>query len=149
MIFGSENVCRVIAGHSVTPLRVAWPSDLGEAMLMNAQGLVWQGMAAQVQLLMMDEYGKATSDDMYAAKTRAGLEGSLRWLDSHAADITSALPPDQSISILEAGLFCLLEHLGFSHTESLESYPSSHSPVAARQRRRNLRRCSELSVSWR
>jgi glutathione S-transferase len=123
-LFGSQNICRALAARSTRPLRTVWPEDLAGAAAMNAQELVRQSMAAQVQLLMATEFGKAAPGDAFLAKTLAGLERSLRWLDGHLAGIIATLPPERSLSTLEVELFCLVEHLEFGPTVPIGRYRS-------------------------
>ena len=123
-LFGSRNICRALAARATRPLRVAWPEDLTDIDTMNAQDLVRQSMAAQVQLLMAADYGKLARGDRFVAKVRAGLQGSLQWLDRHAAAILTPLPADRTLSLLEVELFCLIEHLEFGPTVPIDSHKS-------------------------
>ena len=50
--------------------------------------------------------------DATATTRRAGLVGTLRWLDERLPAIRAGLPPGR-VSILEVSLFCLLEHIAF------------------------------------
>lgn len=123
-LFGSQNICRALAARSTRPLRLVWPENLTDVAAMNAQELVRQSMAAQVQLLMAAEFGKVAPGDAFVAKTLAGLEGSLRWLDSHAAGFLATLAPERTLSMLEIELFCLIEHLEFGPTVPIAPYRS-------------------------
>jgi glutathione S-transferase len=121
LVFGAQNICRTLAELSSAPLRIVWPEDLRQALLRNAQELVSHALTAQVQIVFGVLIGKLPADNVFFAKSRAGLEGSLRWLNHNAAGILSALPA-RDLSVLEASLFCLLDHLTFRETVSLARY---------------------------
>ncbi|HEX2762574.1 MAG TPA: glutathione S-transferase N-terminal domain-containing protein [Allosphingosinicella sp.] len=123
-LFGSQNICRVLAARSTRPLSVVWPENLTDTVAMNAQELVRQSMAAQVHLLMATDIGKRARGDAFVAKTLAGLEGSLLWLDRHATEFIATLPLERTLSMLEVELFCLLEHLKFGPTVPIDAYRS-------------------------
>lgn len=123
LLFGAQNICRALAELSTAPLRIVWPEDLRDDLSRNAQELVWHAMGAQVQLVFGTIIGKLPADNVYFAKSRAGFEGSLRWLDRHAAEILGTLPP-RDISLFEVSLFCLIEHLAFRGTLPVEPFAS-------------------------
>jgi glutathione S-transferase len=124
VLFGAQNICRALAERAATPARIVWPEDLGDVLSRNAQELVWHGMAAQVQVLMGTYVGKLPAENVFFAKARAGLEGTLGWLDEHAADVLLSLPQQRSLSLFEVSLYCLIEHLQFGPTVSVDNYPS-------------------------
>lgn len=124
VLFGALNICRAIAEQAARPVRIVWPEELRSTLSRNAQELVWHTMAAQVQLVMGTVVGKLPADNVYFAKAQSGLEGSLRWLDTHVTDVMSELPAPRGISVFEASLFCLIEHLTFRKTLGVESYPA-------------------------
>ena len=68
--------------------------------------------------------GKLPPDNVFFAKARAGLEGSLRWLDTNLAEGLNALPPSRDFSMFEVSLCCLVDHLTFRATVAVEPYPS-------------------------
>jgi glutathione S-transferase len=124
VLFGALNICRTLVERAERPVRVVWPEELRSVLSRNAHELVWHAMAAQIQLVMGTVVGKLPADNVYFAKARAGLEGSLQWLDAHMTDVMSELPATRGISVLEASLFCLVEHLVFRKTLDVESYPA-------------------------
>jgi hypothetical protein len=48
----------------------------------------------------------------------------LGWLDARIDAVLAALPPARHSSLLELTLFCLIEHLRFRPTVSLDAYPT-------------------------
>jgi glutathione S-transferase len=120
VLFGTRNICRVLAARAAQPLNITWPEDSSDILLMNAQEIIRQSMMTQVQLLMMEDYGGSLEDDLFTSKAHAGLDASLRWLDENLDGITAALPPQRSFSLLEVELFCLVEHLLFAPTVAIE-----------------------------
>jgi glutathione S-transferase len=123
-LFGALNICRALDERAERPARVVWPEELRSILSRNAQELVWHAMATQVHIVMGTIVGKLPADNVYFAKARAGLEGSLRWLDTHVTDVMSELPSPRGISVFEASLFCLVDHLVFRQTLSVEPYPA-------------------------
>jgi glutathione S-transferase len=123
VVFGAQNICRAIAERAASPNRIVWPEALRDELSRNAQELVWHGMATQVQIVMGTIVNQLPADNLYFVKARAGLEGSLRWLDSNVAAALRALPP-RDLSLFEVSLHCLIEHLAFRGTLAIEPYPS-------------------------
>jgi glutathione S-transferase len=123
LLFGAQNICRAVVELAAAPSRIVWPEDLHDDLSRNAQELVWHAMGAQVQLAFGTIIGKLPADNVYFAKGRAGLEGSLRWLDEYAARIFETLPA-RDLSLFETALFCLVEHLVFRGTLPVGPYPS-------------------------
>lgn len=121
LIFGSENICRVLHGLSRGDRVVIWPEDLEDDLSRNAHELVRHAMAAQVQLAFGVAINHLPAENAYFVKARAGLEGSLRWLDEQLGAVMNRLPP-RDLSLLEVMLFCLVEHLSFRPSVSLEPY---------------------------
>jgi glutathione S-transferase len=124
VLFGAHNICRAIAEQAGKPAQIVWPEQVTDNLSRNAQELVWHCMAAQVQLVVGTIIGKLPAENIYFAKARAGLEGSLRWLDRQLADALRVLPPRRDLSLFEVSLFCLTEHLGFRGTIAVEQYPA-------------------------
>lgn len=136
VVFGAQNICRVIAGRAAASggpdaPRIVWPEFLTDHLSRNAQELVWHAMAAQVQLVMGTVLGKLPADNMFFVKTRTGLEASLGWLDAHLDEALRRLPQPRDLSVFELSLFCLVEHLVFRPTVSLE--PHARLTAFARQ----------------
>lgn len=123
-LFGALNICRAIGERATRSARVVWPEELRAVLSRNAQELVWHAMAAQVQLVMGTVVGKLPADNVYFAKAHSGLEGSLQWLDARVTDVISELPSPRGISVFEASLFCLVDHLVFRKTLGVEAYPA-------------------------
>ena len=120
--FGTENICRVIAEHAGNPADVVWPEQLRGAVSRNAQELVWHCMTAQVQIVFGTLVAKLPNDNIYFDKARTGFEAALAWLDTNVADVVRALPASRKLSLLEASLFCLVDHLHFRKTLPIEKY---------------------------
>jgi glutathione S-transferase len=120
-VFGAGNICRTLAELASEPRRVVWPEDLRDVPSRNAQELVWHAMQAQVQLGFGTQIAKLPADSIYFAKAAAGLRNALEWLDERVPSVIDALPP-RDISMLEASLFCLIEHLAFRATIPLVPY---------------------------
>lgn len=124
VLFGTENICRAIAERAQSPGMVVWPEQLRDNVSRNAQELVWHCMAAQVQIVFGTVIAKLPGDNLYFEKARAGLTGALTWLDAHIAAALNALPPSRTLSLFEASLFCLVEHLQFRATVPVDGYPA-------------------------
>jgi glutathione S-transferase len=123
-LFGALNICRAIDERAERPARIVWPEEQRSILSRNAQELVWDGMAAQVQLVLGTKVGNLPADNVYFSKARAGLEGALQWLDAHVTDVISKLATPRRLSVFEVSLFCLVDHLVFRDTVSVEPYPS-------------------------
>lgn len=115
-VFGAENVCRVLAELADPPRRIVWPEQLRQDVSRNAQEMVWHAMSAQVQLVLGANASRLPADDPCFAKGRRGLEGALGWLEEHLDAALGALPSARDLSLFEATLFCLVEHLPFRAT---------------------------------
>ncbi|AGG89601.1 glutathione S-transferase family protein [Rhodanobacter denitrificans] len=120
-VFGAENICRVLAESAPERRRVVWPEDVRELQARNVQELVWHAMQAQVQLSFGTQIAHLPADSIYFAKAAAGLRNTLAWLDERLVAVIEALPP-RDLSLLEASLFCLVEHLAFRTTVPLAPY---------------------------
>ena len=120
-IFGAENICRTLAELAPEPRRIVWTEDVRGVRARNAQELVWHAMQAQVQLGFGTQIAKLPVDSVYFVKAATGLRHSLEWLDERVQEVIDDLPP-HDLSMLEASLFCLLEHVEFRATVSLTPY---------------------------
>jgi glutathione S-transferase len=120
-IFGAENVCRALAGLATMHRRIIWPEDVRGVQARNAQELVWHAMQAQVQLGFGTQIAKLPVDSVYFVKAAAGMQNALEWLDERVHEVIDDMPP-HDISLLEASLFCLIEHVEFRATVSLTPY---------------------------
>jgi len=121
VIFGAENICRVLATAAPEHRRITWPEDVRGVQARNAQELVWHAMQAQVQLGFGTQIAKLPADNVYFVKAATGLFNVLEWLDERLGMIMEALPP-RDLSMLETSLFCLVEHLEFRATVPLTPY---------------------------
>ncbi|WP_244754162.1 glutathione S-transferase family protein [Rhodanobacter sp. B2A1Ga4] len=120
-VFGAENICRVLAEFAPAQRRIVWPEDVRELQARNAQELIWHAMQAQVQLGFGTQVAQLPADSIYFAKAAAGLRNALQWLDERLLPVIATLPP-RDLSLLEASLFCLVEHLAFRVTVPLAPY---------------------------
>ena len=130
-VFGTDHICRTLAalaGRATDP-RVVLGSD--DALVRNAQELVWHAMAAQVQLVVGVQIAKLPADNPFFAKAAAGLRGALAWLETHHHELDAALPTPRDVSLYEVTLFCLLEHLAFRPTVALDGLPRLRAFAAA------------------
>lgn len=127
LVFGAENICRTLAEVAevaqVRP-RIVWPEELRTDVARNAQELVWHGMAAQVQLIFGTLVNKLPADNIYFTKGRQGFEGALQWLEGNLARVLDGLPSPRDLSLFEVSLFCLVDHIGFRDSLSLQPYPA-------------------------
>lgn len=124
-LFGTENICcrlAELAGRADDP-RVVLTHHHRSDLVRSAQELVWHAMAAQVQLLVGLRFAKLPADNLFFAKAQAGLLGTLAWLDAHLDEVLDALPAPRDVSVFELTLFCLMEHMQFRRTVSLEQCP--------------------------
>lgn len=123
LLIGTENICRKLTEHAgrADDPRIVFPERATSDVVRCAQELTWHAMAAQVQLILGVKLGKLPADNVFFVKVRAGLEGSLAWLDEHLARALDELPKKRVLSLFEVTLFCLVEHLGFRRT--LENEP--------------------------
>lgn len=124
--FGTENICRKlveVAGRASDP-RVVLAEHLKSDLARSAQELVWHCMAAQVQLRVGIHLAGLPADHAFFAKARVGMTGSLAWLEQRLGAVLDLLPKDRAISLFEVTLFCLIEHLTFRPTVSLEPLPA-------------------------
>jgi glutathione S-transferase len=120
-IFGAENICRALAELAPEPRRVVWPENVCSVLARNAQELVWHAMQAQVQLGFGTQIAKLPVDSVFFVKATTGMQNALEWLDERLQEILDDLPP-HDLSMLEASLFCLVEHVEFRATVSLTPY---------------------------
>ncbi|MEI7037650.1 glutathione S-transferase N-terminal domain-containing protein [Fulvimonas yonginensis] len=120
-VFGAENICRTLAALAPEPRRIVWTEQLPGLRARNAQELVWHGMGAQVQLVFGMQVARLPGENVYFAKAGDGFRNALAWLDANLEAVLLELPP-RDLSLLEASLFCLVEHLAFRDTLPLAPY---------------------------
>lgn len=121
VLFGAQNICRALAETAPRRARIIWPEDLRDDLSCNAQELVWHAMAAQVQWVVGTMIGKLPADNIYFTKGRAGFQGALLWLDQHLSSALARMP-GRDLSLFEASLFCVVEHLKFRKTLPVDPY---------------------------
>jgi len=124
--FGSMAICRELSRRATREVRVVWPEQLVTPLLSNAQELVLQAMATEVELIVAGRGAPATP---HLIKRRASLESSVGWLNERVDEVVAALP-EREASFLETTLFCLTEHLRFR--EVLETAPFQRLEAFAR-----------------
>jgi glutathione S-transferase len=120
-IFGAENICRALADLAPVHQRIVWPEDVRDVQARNAQEFVWHAMQAQVQLGFGTQIAMLPVDSVYFVKAATGMQNVLEWLDERVQAVIDALPP-HDLSMFEASLFCLIEHVEFRATVSLTPY---------------------------
>ncbi|MGN2245551.1 glutathione S-transferase family protein [Frateuria sp. GZRR35] len=120
-VFGAENICRTLAEGVGDSRRILWTEQLPDPRARNAQELIWHGMGAQVQLVFGMQVARLPAENVYFAKAADGFRNALAWLDANLESVLHGLPP-HDLSLLEASLFCLLEHLEFRDTLPLAPY---------------------------
>ncbi len=122
IVFGTENICRALADRAHKSTSIVWPEQLRANVSRNAQELVWHCMNAQVQIVFGTVVAKLPADNLYFEKARRGFAGALAWLDAHLPEALNALPASRQLSLFEASLFCMIEHLHFRKTLPVEQY---------------------------
>jgi glutathione S-transferase len=123
-VFGAENICRALAELAGPGRRVVWPEELRSDVARNAHELVRHAMAAQVQIVFGTVVCGLPADNLYFTKARQGFAGALRWLDDHLETVLHELPSPRDLSLFEAALFCLVDHLSFRSTLPVAPYPA-------------------------
>ena len=91
-------------------------------LVRSAQELVWHAMAVQVQLVIGLQVAKLPAENLFFTKAAAGMHGALGWLDERLDHVLAALPSPRDTSVLEVTLFCLVEHVLFRPTVSLDAF---------------------------
>ncbi|NUR23691.1 glutathione S-transferase N-terminal domain-containing protein [Frateuria sp.] len=120
-VFGAENICHALAALAPAALRIAWTGQLPDLRARNAQELIWHGMGAQVQLVFGMQVACLPAENLYFAKAADGFRNALAWLDANLEAVLQSLPP-RDLSLLEASLFCLIEHVAFRDTLPVAPY---------------------------
>lgn len=123
-LFGTINICRALAEEAHAAESIVWPETLRDSQSRNANELLWHCMSAQVQFVFGTVISKLPADNIFFAKGRAGLLGSLQWLDAHLAAVLRAMPAESRFSLFEVTLYCLLEHLVWRGTTTLDALPN-------------------------
>lgn len=120
-VFGAENICHALVPLATAERSIVWTEQLPDLRARNAQGLVWHGMGAQVQWVFGTQVAHLPAENVYFAKAADGFRNALAWLDANLEAVLHSLPP-RDLSLLEASLFCLLEHLVFRDTLPVAPY---------------------------
>ena len=119
-LFGTENVCRELARRSGRRASVVLRGDVAERFVANAEELTVHVMSAEVSLIMAKVAGDAR---LAPPKARASIEASLDWLEENLEATLGALPPDRSLSFVEAALFAVVRHLPFRDVLDVAPWP--------------------------
>lgn len=119
--FGAVNIGRVLQREANQEYRMIWPELLSGPLLTNAQELVLQGMATEVQCIM-SSLGGPPAATPHQAKMQASLSNTLAWLETHLAQLLTELPTERDTSYLELTLFCFVTHLEFRHVLDVAGY---------------------------
>lgn len=124
-LFGTDHICRRLAelAGRADDARVVLSHQVTADLVCNAQELAWHAMAAQVQLVVGVRLANLPPENLFFAKARAGMIGALAWLDAHLDSVLAELPSPRDVSVFEVTLFCLVEHIGFRPTVSLDPFP--------------------------
>ena len=120
-IYGTLNICRVLAQGAATPKRIGWPESFESSLLMNAHELLAHAMGTEVEIVMHEVVAHRPPDNA-SRKRRASLLNCLAWLDTNLLAIRSGLA-GYDLSYFEVGLYCLLEHIPFRNPMDLSAMP--------------------------
>jgi hypothetical protein len=127
-LFGTDNICRKLAelaGRANDP-RVVLSHHMTSDLARSAQELVWHAMAAQVQLVVGVKVAKLPAENVFFSKAKVGMLGTLQWLDARLDQVLVELPSPRDLSVFEMSLFCLVEHIVFRPTVSLDAFANLH-----------------------
>lgn len=116
-IFGTLNICRVLAQAAPAPRRIGWPEALATPLHMNAHELLSHAMGTEVEIVMHEVVAHRPPDNA-SRKRRASLNNCLVWLDARLDEIRQELR-EFELTYFEVGLFCLLEHIPFRNPMDL------------------------------
>ena len=118
-VLGSVNICRKFAELSGQREHYSLPEDfIGCQLLQNAHELVMTGMSAQVTIVFSTLFAGIARENSLVMKSHERLNGLLAWLNTNWQEILAQLPQG-TLSTIEVGLFCLLEHIDFRGTEGI------------------------------
>ncbi len=115
--FGALPICRELQRQSSRSLNILWPEQCRDSVQSNAQELVLQAMATEVNLIMANLSGNTLAT---SSKLQTSLRAMMSWLDEHSTDALTLPPHD--LSFFEISLFCLLEHLEFRQILDVSGY---------------------------
>jgi glutathione S-transferase len=131
LVFGSENICRTLVSLAGPGSRIVFPHELDTPLARNAQELTTHAMASQVNVILASGLGGLADDNPYLTKLTTSFRGALAWLDANLERALAELPTPRTTSLLEVGLFCLVEHMAFRPTISAEPYSQLRAFAAA------------------
>lgn len=120
-VFGTGNICRVLARSAGREADVYWPEDADTPLLLNGHEVLASAMATQVEVVMHERVAQRSADTV-SIKRKQGLVNSVRWLEDNLDAIQAALS-DRPIRSFDVGLFCLLEHFPFRNPIDLSGMP--------------------------
>jgi glutathione S-transferase len=122
--FGTLNVCRQLWRISGKRRPVLWPEGMETALLANALEVTLNGMGAEVAIVMnrLGDTNGTPAEGRGLQKTRAGLLGSVAWLEARLPEIQAALPSAGTLSYFEVLLFCFAGHLEYREVLNLAPY---------------------------
>lgn len=120
-VFGTGNICRVLARIAGREADVFWPEDADTPLLLNAHEVLASAMATQVEVVMHERVAQRPADTV-SIKRKQGLINSVRWLEDNLDAIQAALP-GKPIRGFDVGLFCLLEHFPFRNPIDVSGMP--------------------------
>lgn len=110
-VYGALAICRYLEGLGGGSPPIVWPEHSRDPLLLNAHELLAHLMAVQVEVVF-HEFVERRPPDAASRKRRQSLLNCLDWFEQHLDALLATMPPG-SLSILQVGLFCLLEHLPF------------------------------------
>ncbi len=121
-VFGTLNICRILAREASAESKFFWPDESRTALLMNAHEVLAHAMAAEVEVVMQEIVAKRPADAP-SRKRRQSLVNCLLWLDQNLEDIRRQLPRHQ-LSLFEISLYCLVTHIPFRLAMNLAEMPA-------------------------
>lgn len=120
-VFGTSNICRVLARSAGREADVFWPEDADTPLLLNAHEVLASAMAVQVEVVMHERVAQRPADRV-SIKRKQGLVYSVRWLEDHLDAVQASLP-GKPLRSFDIGLFCLVEHFPFRNPVDVSGMP--------------------------
>ncbi len=117
VIFGSLNICRVLAARSGNADRVFWPECAATPLCLNAHEILAHAMSAEGDVVV-HEVVEARPPDNASGKRRDSLVNCLAWLDANLESALSCVSA-RDTSVFSLQLYCLVEHLPFRNPVDL------------------------------
>lgn len=119
-IYGCLNICRVLAAGSGRGELLVFPEHGLDPLHLDAGELVFNAMGVHTEIVFHEVVSKRPPDAA-SFKRRAGLLGSLAWLDANLDAVLARLPPRRT-SVFEVALYCLLTHIPFRNPMDLSGF---------------------------